>query len=236
MAIKRRPRSARRQWQLRKRLERVARRVDSMSFFNLITGTELVGSLEALLPEHRERRYPPTVTLAMFLGQVLSADGSCQNAVNEAIVNQLVRGVELGSANTGSYSDARKRLPLELVRTWARRIAQMMGRRAPAPWMWRGREVKMVDGTTILMPDTAHNQARYPQHGNQKSGAGFPIARLVGVLSLAHGARCSTWRWGRTKAKELGSTRCFASCCSVLRGATSWWPTATTRATFWSPS
>ncbi|EQD46982.1 hypothetical protein B2A_08640, partial [mine drainage metagenome] len=52
-----------------------------MSFFNLVTGPDLLGELEALLPEYRERKYPPTVTLAMFLGQVLSADGSCQNAV-----------------------------------------------------------------------------------------------------------------------------------------------------------
>ena len=59
----------------------------------MLTGPELLGRLEALLPEYRERKYPPTVTLAMFLGQVLSADGSCQNAVNEAVVSQLLRGL-----------------------------------------------------------------------------------------------------------------------------------------------
>jgi hypothetical protein len=37
---------------------------------------------EALLPEHREREYPPTVVLTMFLKQALSADRSCQKAVN----------------------------------------------------------------------------------------------------------------------------------------------------------
>jgi len=63
-----------------------------------------------------------------------------------------------------------------------------MDTRTPAQWRWRGRHIKLVDGTTILMPDTAENQALYPQHGSQKAGAGFPIARLVGVVSLAHGA------------------------------------------------
>lgn len=38
------------------------------------------------------------------------------------------------------------------------------------------------------MPDTEENQARYPQHGNQATGVGFPLARLVGVVSLADGA------------------------------------------------
>lgn len=120
MGNKRSPRSARQQRHVRKQVQKVARQVDSMSFFNLVTGPDLLGELEALLPEYRERKYPPTVTLAMFLGQVLSADGSCQNAVNEAMVSRLLSGVEPGSANTGSYSDARKRLPGELVQELAR--------------------------------------------------------------------------------------------------------------------
>lgn len=78
----------------------------STGFFNLATGPELLQPLQALLPRYRERKYPLTVTLAMFLGQVLSADGSCQNAVNEAMVNQLQQGLEPGSADTGSNSDA----------------------------------------------------------------------------------------------------------------------------------
>ena len=188
MGNKRRPRSARQQRHVRKQVQKVARQVDSMSFFNLVTGPDLLGELEALLPEYRERKYPPTVTLAMFLGQVLSADGSCQNAVNEAMVSRLLSGVEPGSANTGSYCDARKRLPRELVQELARSVARQMSTRTPARWSWRGRHIKLVDGTTILMPDTPGNQELYPQHGSQKAGAGFPIARLVGVISLAHGA------------------------------------------------
>jgi hypothetical protein len=182
------PCSARQQRHLRKQIRKVAREVDSMSFFNLLTGPQLLEKLEALLPEYRDRKYPPTVTLSMFLGQVLSADGSCQNAVNEARINQLLQGQEPSSVNTGSYSDARQRLPEELMRELAREIGRLLNVHTPQMWLWRGRHVKLVDGTTILMPDTGENQAQYPQHGNQKSGVGFPIARLVGVLSLAHGA------------------------------------------------
>jgi hypothetical protein len=39
-------------------VQKVARQVDSMSFFNLVTGPDLLGELEALLPEYRERKYP----------------------------------------------------------------------------------------------------------------------------------------------------------------------------------
>ena len=48
--------------------------------------------------------------------------------------------------------------------------------------------MKLVDGTTVSMPDTAENQARFPQHGQQEPGVGFPLARLVGVMDLSNGA------------------------------------------------
>lgn len=53
-----------------------------MSCFNLVTGPVRLEPLEALLPRYRQRKHQPTVTLAIFLGQILSADGTCQNAVN----------------------------------------------------------------------------------------------------------------------------------------------------------
>ena len=46
---------------------------DPYAFFNLLTGPELLGEVESLLPEHRERLFPPTETLSMFLAQALSA-------------------------------------------------------------------------------------------------------------------------------------------------------------------
>lgn len=171
-----------------RQIRRHAQQVDSMAFFNLMTGPELLETLEALLPEYRERKFSPTVTLAMFLGQVLRADGSCQNAVNEAIVNQLLSGVAAVSANTGGYCLARQRLPMELIRELARRSGVLMNKYTPPGWLWRGRHVKLTDGTTTLMPDTAENQALFPQHGGQEAGAGFPLARLVCVMSLANGA------------------------------------------------
>jgi len=42
----------------------VASRCDSYQFFNLLTSDMLFDKVEALLPEHRERRFPPTETLS----------------------------------------------------------------------------------------------------------------------------------------------------------------------------
>lgn len=161
---------------------------DAYSFFNLLTSPELFDQVESLLPAHRERLFPPTETLAMFLAQALNADRSCQNAVNEAAVKRLSAGLPPCSTHTGAYCRARSRLPMEIVCTLARYTGRWIAARAPAPWRWRGRAVRLVDGTTVVMPDTAANQALYPQPCSQKPGLGFPLCRLVGIVCLGSGA------------------------------------------------
>jgi hypothetical protein len=66
--------------QHRQTIRRRVQRGDAVGFFNLLTGPELLNVTESQLPEHRERLYPPTVTLSMFMRQTLDADGSCQKA------------------------------------------------------------------------------------------------------------------------------------------------------------
>jgi len=59
---------------------------DCQSTFNLLTSDILLDEVKKRLPEHRERLFPPTETLAMFVAQALSADRSCQDAVNQTDV------------------------------------------------------------------------------------------------------------------------------------------------------
>jgi hypothetical protein len=161
---------------------------DAYAFFNLLTSPELLGEVESLLPEHRERLFPPTETLSMFLAQALSADRSCQKAVNDTAVKRLASGLPLCSTHTGAYCRARQRLPMEMISTLVRHTGRRVTARAPEPWRWRGRPVRLVDGTTVVMPDTPANQAAYPQPRSQKPGLGFPLCRMVGILCLGSGA------------------------------------------------
>lgn len=161
---------------------------DAYSFFNLLTGPGLLDQVESLLPRHRERLFPPTETLSMFLAQALSADGSCQKAVNDAAVKRLAGGLPLCSTRTGAYCRARERLPVEMVCTLACYTGRWIAARAPQPWRWRGRRVRLVDGTTVALPDTPANQAVYPQPRSQKPGLGFPLCRMVGLVCLGSGA------------------------------------------------
>jgi Transposase DDE domain len=78
----------------------------------------------------------------------------------------------------------------------------------PEDWLWCGRHVKVVDGTTVSMPDTAANQREYPQSPSQKPGLGFPIARMVVVFCLATGAALEA-ALGKYQGKQTGENALF---------------------------
>lgn len=171
-----------------KRVSQYVGNTDSHALFNLLTSPQLLDSVEELLPQHRERLYPPTETLSMFLSQALSADGSCQQVVNDAMVKRMICGLEPGKTDTGAYCKARMRLPLSMVSTLARHAGSIIASGATSRWHWRGRPVRLVDGATVTLADTEENQAHYPQPNSQKAGLGFPQCRVVTLLCLGSGA------------------------------------------------
>ena len=135
----------------------------------------------------RDRVYTPWVTLGIFLSQILSEDQSCDDALEHFQKSRYDRGLPAVAPRTTSYCEARQRLPEELLWDLVRRTGHTVQHQAPDDWLFHGRCVKIVDGTTVLMPDTPENQAAYPQLDSQAPGLGFPIARLLVVFSLAVG-------------------------------------------------
>jgi len=170
------------------RVQRYAGQSDAYSFFNLLTGPELFEQVEAHLPEHRERMFPPTETLSMFLAQVLSADRSCQKAVDEASLKRVLGGLKACSTHTGAYCRARQRLAEPMLSGLSGYAGHWISAHAPEIWLWRGRAVRLVDGTTLKLADTLENQDAYPQPRSQKPGLGFPLCRVVALICLGSGA------------------------------------------------
>lgn len=124
----------------------------------------------------------------MFIAQAMNTDRSCQHIVNQASMQRLVGGLPVCSTHTGGYCRARQRLPLALIAGLSRHLGRQIAHQVPPQWRWKGRYVRLVDGTTVTMPDTVANQAAYPQQRGQKAGLGFPICRIVGITCLSSGA------------------------------------------------
>lgn len=169
----------------------------------MLSGAQLRQALAAEAGAYRERFYPPLQTLALFLEQVLESDQACQDAVARHLSERTALGLAPCSLNTGPYCKARGRLALGLIRCLQRQVASNLEGVQPLAWKWHGREVKLLDGTTVSMPDTRSNQALYPQSAEQAPGLGFPLARVVGVIALGHGALLD-WAMGPGVGKGTG--------------------------------
>jgi hypothetical protein len=135
----------------------------------------------------RQRIYTPWITLGLFLSQILSDDQSCDDAVDRFQKYRYDQDLPAVSTETTSYCDARLRLPEGVLWDLFRQTGQSIHRQAKPSWLFQGRPVKIIDGSTVSMPDTPENQAAYPQPKSQKPGVGFPIARILVIFSLAVG-------------------------------------------------
>jgi len=159
-----------------------------LPFKELLPSEVIRQALKELKVKYKRRLFDPIVTLWAFLSQVLDTDKSCHNAVSKVIAYLIEEGVEIPSTDTSAYCQARARLPEKLLEQLFGQTAQNLEEKVTIEHLWCGRHVKVIDGSTVSMPDTVENQSAYPQPSNQKPGCGFPIAKIGVLFSLATGA------------------------------------------------
>lgn len=187
----------------------------SLIFERFLPAAEIAEICEKFGYQFRERVYSPVITLWMFLGQTLSADHSCRDAVMRLNAWRVERGKAMVGTNTKSYTDARQRLPEEIVAELTRHSGRRCQQTARQDWRWKGRSVKMADGMTLTMPDTEANQKEYPQQKAQKKGCGFPIMRCVMIFCLATGAALDI-AMAPYKGKQTGENSLLQSIIDLL--------------------
>ena len=136
--------------------------------------------------------YTPPMTLWAFLSQVLhkAEQRSCLAAVSRVIVLLVALGREPCANNSDGYCKARFQIPEKVIQRLTTRVAHGCEQEISKHWLWKERHVKLADGTTVSMPDTEENQEEYPQQASQAEGLGFPVARMVVLLSLATAMVC----------------------------------------------
>ena len=184
------------------------READVLPFHEILDATMVNDALAEEKVTFSQRIYTPLVTLCLFLSQALDPDHSCRAAVARLLVWLALKGRTPCAPDTGAYCDARQRLPLGVVVRLVHQTARDTDNRAPDDWLWKGRRVALVDGTTASMPDTVANQNAFPQSKAQGIGLGFPIVRMVAVISLATGV-VRDLALGPYQGKETGETALF---------------------------
>lgn len=160
--------------------------------------------------------YTPALTTWAFLTQVLSASKSCVAAVARVIVLRLALGLPACAAHTGGYCKARAKLPEAFLQRLTYAVGEAVEDQASPAWRWHGRRVLLADGCELSLPDTPENQAEYPQPSSQKPGLGFPMMRLVVLLTFATAGVVGAAE-GPHQGKETGETALFRQLLDRLR-------------------
>lgn len=159
-----------------------------LPFKELLPESVIRLAISELKIKYKKRLFDPLITLWAFLSQVLDTDKSCHNAVSKIIAHLAESEVEVPSSDTSGYCQARARLPEKLLENLFNSSAQNLESKMTQEHLWCGRNVKVIDGSTVSMPDTVENQKEYPQPSSQKPGCGFPIAKIGVIFSLVTGA------------------------------------------------
>jgi putative transposase len=181
-----------------------------LPFADVLTATDIE---QALADEHVDfgsqphSLWTPALTLWTFLSQVLSGLKACRPAVIRAFTAvALTRAAK--DFDTGNYCRARAKIPAAVLQRLTLQVGLSLEQQGPASWLWRGQHVVLVDAFTTSLADTPENQQAYPQPKTQKPGLGFPLMRVLVMLSLATAA-CQGLASGPYQGKETSETALF---------------------------
>lgn len=150
----------------------------------------------------RERPYSVRRTWWCFLWQSLQINVSCRQVVRQLQAMLVLEGRPGVDEGTSAYCQARARLPEPLLQAALHVSAHSADHRVAPGHALQGRVVKVIDGTTLTLPDTAQNQLQYPQPLSQKPGCGFPLLHLLVVWS-ARGAAVVDYALGNHHHGEM---------------------------------
>lgn len=137
--------------------------------------------------------YTACVVLWMLVFQRLKPDASLENAVKHLLEtrpsylpeNKRLQDNTISTAS-GSYSRARSRLPLEVVRWFAQEVSS--GIISTTKPTFNGQRVFLIDGTTMALAPEKELQQAFPPASNQLGEGVWPCALLTVFHELASGA------------------------------------------------
>jgi len=133
----------------------------------------------------RNRIYHTWPLFQTFLSQV-AVGGGCREAI-EVGVNHGWLPVHT-SPKTSAYCNARTRFPEAPLKGLAFSLGASLEMAAGDEGLFCGHRVRVIDGTSVQLPDTAPNQHEYPQPNQQKPGCGFPVMYISVLMGLGTGA------------------------------------------------
>ena len=179
-------------------------------------------------PHSRKRRWNLRLVFWTFLWQVAQPGSACREAIRQAQALCTQTGEPVPPQADSPYCQARGALPAERLQQIHEAVCSEARAALAQQDLWCGHEVLVADGSSLTAPDTPANQQAFPQPASQRPGCGFPLLRLVALLSLATGmlTAWTTGHWGQSELELWHSLWDHLRPGQVLladRGFCNWW-------------
>ena len=162
-------------------------------------------------PHSRDRCWNLRLVFWTFLWQVAQAGSSCREAIRQAQALCRNCGRRPPPDETSPYCQARSALPLERLQAIHDGLVTDAEAAVASKDLWCGHRVRVIDGCTVTAPDTPENQEAYPQQSVQKPGCGYPILRILALMSLATGL-LTTWAVGHWRQSQIALLQTLWEC------------------------
>jgi len=125
----------------------------------------------------RVRDLPSRVVVYLLLAAGLFAEIGYQQVWARLIAGLDGLGVAMPSSS--ALAQARRRVGVAPLRA----LFSLLAGPAAGAARWRGLLVCAIDGTTMFVPDSPANLARYGRQAGTHGGSGYPMLRLVAVVA-----------------------------------------------------
>lgn len=177
---------------------------DTLSSYALLFDAVLPAEfLTKIDPTKRDRHFGHVTVFWAWLGQILEHNASCSRALSLVQAWCVGSGIGPPKGGTSAYCQGRLRIRLSFLVKILTRTNELLRRCTRSEDLWNGLVLKAIDGTSVKLLDTPANQALYPQPSSQKSGCGFPVMGMVGMLHMSHGGweGFTTCKWNYHDAR-----------------------------------
>jgi hypothetical protein len=166
----------------------------------------------------RDGVYTVGVVIWLMIWQRLQGDRSLAEAVQHLLnggVQELLSDCKRCaedkiSAATGSYCQARQRLPTMVVTEVTEMIVDQLRTEMQEGWKGLGRSIFVVDGSTVQLQHTSELVEAFPPGGNQHGENHWPVMQIVVFHDVFSGLALRP-SWGPMYGHKAGSEQALAA-------------------------
>jgi hypothetical protein len=163
-----------------------SQRIPFAALRELLTNAEIETICKQLGHIWRERQLPPAIMVRSLVYRSLHRNKS----IKTLLTDMAAANIQLKAPTDAAWCQARSKLPADLWPELIQRSSQRLVDLVAHQFLYRGRPVFLIDGSTVSMPDEPELVKTFG-YANTKHGLSrFPVARITFLVRAGVQAVC----------------------------------------------